>query len=161
MTSAAQVVPLHERRSSLPQDIARCILAGFDKHYRLFRAAAIKAKELYEHAAWPEMRALAAERIQMYDHRVQEAVDELLEDFPQAARDESLWPAIKLAYIPLLHEHKQPECAETFYNSVACAVLHRRHGSPATHGSRPGAPRAGRPKRRRSSRRHATARRAS
>ena len=127
MTSAAQVVPLHERRSSLPQEIARCILAGFDKHYRLFRAAAIKAKELYERAAWREMRALAAERIQMYDRRVQEAVDELLAHFPQAARDESLWPAIKLAYIPLLHEHKQPECAETFYNSVACAVLHRRH----------------------------------
>ena len=127
MTSAAQVVPLHERRSSLPQDIARCILAGFDKHYRLFRAAAGKAKELYQRAAWREMRALAAERIQMYDRRVQEAVDELLEHFPQAARDESLWPAIKLAYIPLLHEHKQPECAETFYNSVACAVLHRRH----------------------------------
>ena len=127
MSNAAQVVPLHERRSSLPQDIARCILAGFDKHYRLFRAAASKAKELYQRAAWREMRALAAERIQMYDRRVQEAVDELLEHFPQAARDESLWPAIKLAYIPLLHEHRQPECAETFYNSVACAVLHRRH----------------------------------
>jgi isocitrate dehydrogenase kinase/phosphatase len=73
------------------------------------------------------MRALARERIQMYDWRVQEAVDLLLARFPDAAKDESLWPAIKLAYIPLLHEHKQPECAETFYNSVACAVLHRRH----------------------------------
>jgi isocitrate dehydrogenase kinase/phosphatase len=127
VNSAAQVVPLHERRSSLPQDIARCILAGFDKHYRLFRAAAVKAKELYERAAWAEMRQLARERIQMYDRRVQEGVDDLLEHFPQAARDESLWPAIKLAYIPLLHEHRQPECAETYYNSVACAVLHRRH----------------------------------
>ena len=123
----AQVVPLHERRSSLPQDIARCILDGFDKHYRLFREAAIRAKELYQRAAWPEMRALARERIQMYDQRVQEGVDALLEHFPQAARDESLWPAIKLAYIPLLHEHRQPECAETYYNSVACAVLHRRY----------------------------------
>jgi isocitrate dehydrogenase kinase/phosphatase len=124
---AAQVVPLQERRSNLPQEIARCILAGFDKHYSLFRAAAVKAKELYERAAWAEMRALASERIQMYDQRVQEGVDDLLEHFPQAARDESLWPAIKLAYIPLLHEHRQPECAETYYNSVACAVLHRRY----------------------------------
>jgi len=123
----AQVVPLHERRSSLPQDIARCILDGFDKHYRLFREAALRAKELYQRAAWREMRALARERIQMYDQRVQEGVDALLEHFPQAARDESLWPAIKLAYIPLLHEHRQPECAETYYNSVACAVLHRRY----------------------------------
>src|SRR2546430_15073204 len=72
------------------------------------------------------MRALARERIQMYDQRVDEGVAELLERFPQVL-DESLWPAIKLAYIGLLHEHKQPECAETFYNSEACAVLHRRH----------------------------------
>ena len=63
----------------------------------------------------------------MYDRRVLEAVDEVRSRFPDAERDESLWPAIKLAYIPLLHEHRQPECAETFYNSVACAVLHRRY----------------------------------
>lgn len=63
----------------------------------------------------------------MYDLRVEEAVRALLERFPDAAGDEALWPAIKTAYIGLLHEHKQPECAETFYNSVACQVLHRRH----------------------------------
>ena len=127
MNTAAQAVPPHERRSSRPQDIARCILGGFDKHYRLFREAAVQAKSLFERAAWAEMRELARRRIQMYDLRVEEAVAELLEHFPQAARDESLWPAIKQAYIALLHEHKQPECAETFYNSVACQVLHRRH----------------------------------
>jgi len=62
----------------------------------------------------------------MYDRRVEEAVRGLLDRFPEAEIDETLWPAIKLAYIPLLHEHRQPECAETFYNSVACRVLHRR-----------------------------------
>jgi isocitrate dehydrogenase kinase/phosphatase len=124
---AAQVVPLQERRSSLPQDIARCILTGFDKHYRLFREAAVQAKALFERADWAEMRALARRRIQMYDLRVDEAVRALLDRFPEAEVDEALWPAIKLAYIPLLHEHRQPECAETFYNSVACAVLHRRY----------------------------------
>ena len=125
MSAVPQTV-LQERRSSVPQDLAHCILAGFDKHYRLFREAAVQAKALFERAAWAEMRALARERIQMYDRRVDEGVAELLERFPQA-RDESLWPAIKLAYIGLLHEHRQPECAETFYNSVACEVLHRRH----------------------------------
>ena len=63
----------------------------------------------------------------MYDARVEEAVRGILDRFPEAEVDETLWPAIKLAYIPLLHEHRQPECAETFYNSVACAVLHRRY----------------------------------
>ena len=122
-----KVVKIPERRSSLPQEIARSILEGFDRHYRLFREAAIEARQLFERAAWPAMRSLARERIQMYDKRVQEAVDRLLARFPEAERDESLWPAIKRAYIGLIHEHKQPECAETFYNSVACQVLHRRH----------------------------------
>jgi len=63
----------------------------------------------------------------MYDKRVEEAVAEVRARFPEAERDETLWPGIKLAYIGLLHEHRQPECAETFYNSVACAVLHRRY----------------------------------
>jgi len=125
--SAVPQAVAQERRSSLPLDLARAILAGFDKHYGLFRAAAKQAKELFERTAWTELQALARSRIQMYDRRVEEAVALLLERFPQAARDESLWPAIKLAYIGLLHEHKQPECAETFYNSVACQVLHRRY----------------------------------
>jgi isocitrate dehydrogenase kinase/phosphatase len=127
VSAVPQAVRVHERRSSLPQEIARAILAGFDRHYRLFRQAAIHAKALFERAAWAEMRRLARERIQMYDQRVQEAVDRVRADFPEAERNEALWAAIKLAYIGLLHEHKQPECAETFYNSVACQVLHRRY----------------------------------
>ena len=127
MSAVSSVVRVHERRSSLPQEIARTILAGFDRHYQLFRQAAIDAKTLFERAAWGEMRLLARERIQMYDLRVQEAVDTVRTDYPEAERDEALWPAIKLAYLGLLPEHKQPECAETFYNSVACQVLHRRY----------------------------------
>jgi len=87
----------------------------------------VQARRLFERAAWAEMRALARERIQMYDRRVEEAVAEVRARFPEAERDESLWPGIKIAYIGLIHEHRQPECAETFYNSVACQVLHRRH----------------------------------
>jgi isocitrate dehydrogenase kinase/phosphatase len=128
MTAAAPAVRIaRERRSSLPREIARTILDGFDRHYRLFRQAAVDAQGLFERAAWNEMRQLARTRIGMYDQRVEEAVRALLDRFPEAEVDESLWPAIKLAYLNQLHEHKQPECAETFYNSVACQVLHRRH----------------------------------
>jgi isocitrate dehydrogenase kinase/phosphatase len=97
--------------------VARAILAGFNKHYHLFREAARQAKRHFENADWAAMRELSRERIQMYDRRVQEAVESVLTAYPQAAHEESLWPAIKLAYIGLLHEHRQPECAETFYNS--------------------------------------------
>ncbi|HEY7240953.1 MAG TPA: bifunctional isocitrate dehydrogenase kinase/phosphatase [Burkholderiales bacterium] len=126
MSAVSKVLRVHERRSSLPQEIARTILAGFDKHYRLFRQASIDAKGLYERSAWSEIARLARSRILMYDQRVEEGVEAVRQRFPEAEGEE-LWPAIKLAYLGLLHDHKQPECAETFYNSVACQVLHRRH----------------------------------
>ncbi len=127
MTAPAKVVAIHETRHERASEIARAILAGFDRHYRLFREASARARQLFERADWAALRLLARERIQMYDRRVQEAVEDVRARFPEAETDESLWPAIKLTYIPLLHEHRQPECAETFYNSVACQVLHRRY----------------------------------
>jgi len=127
VTAPAKVVAIHETRHERASEVAHAILAGFDRHYRLVREASARAKTLFERADWATLRVLARERIQMYDQRVLEAVDEMRARFPEAERDESLWPAVKLAYIPLLHEHRQPECAETFYNSVACAVLHRRY----------------------------------
>ena len=127
MTAPAKVVAIHETRHERASEIARAILAGFDKHYRLFREAARLAKVQFEGARWDELQAMARERIEMYDHRVAEAVAGVLARYPEAETDEALWPAIKLAYIGILHEHKQPECAETFYNSVACQVLHRRY----------------------------------
>jgi len=110
----------------LASEIARAILAGFDRHYRLFRATSAQAKERFEAADWPGVRAATRARIDMYDQRVKEAVDEVTARFPEARRDTS-WPAIKRAYVQLLLEHQQPELAETFFNSVACRLLDRTY----------------------------------
>jgi isocitrate dehydrogenase kinase/phosphatase len=90
-------------------DIARTILDGFDKHYRLFRESSARAKYHFVRAWWTSMREASVNRIQMYDQRVVEAVDDLHARFADVVRDESLWPEIKIAYIGLLHEHRQPE----------------------------------------------------
>src|SRR5690242_7544585 len=107
--------------------IARTILHGFDRHYRLFRETSARAKVRWERGDWAAMHAASEARIFMYDQRVVEAVDAISREFAEVPRDESLWPVIKRAYIALLHEHKQPECAETFFNSVARRVLDRRY----------------------------------
>ena len=127
MNQPAKVLPLHEARATRATEVARAILSGFDRHYRLFREAAQQAKRHFERGEWPQIRSLTRARMEMYDRRVEEAVRSIVDRFPEAEVDEKLWPAIKLAFIPLLHEHRQPECAETFYNSVACQVLHRRY----------------------------------
>ena len=116
--------------------IAEAILAGFDKHYRLFRAISTAAKDRFERADWKAVRAAHRERIEMYDRRVAEAVLAVREQFPQV-HAESEWPSIKHAYVTLLLNHQQPECAETFFNSVARRLLDRRYYSNDCIFSRP------------------------
>ena len=48
-------------------------------------------------------------------------------DFGCASIDDSRWAEVKRHYIALLIDHKQPECAETFFNSVSCKILHRTY----------------------------------
>ena len=111
----------------LADQIASEILRGFDKHYTLFREVSSAAKDRFERADWAAAREANRKRIHMYDQRVREAVQIVSERFPLATVEDVIWPHVKQAYFQLLYEHKQPECAETFYNSVACRVLDRRY----------------------------------
>jgi isocitrate dehydrogenase kinase/phosphatase len=116
--------------------VAREILAGFNKHYRIFREASVSARELFEKRRWAEIREVNRSRIDLYDTRAQETVEAVNRLFPTTA-DESLWPAIKQAYINLLYDHHQPELAETFFNTVAIKVLHRSYHNNRHIFSRP------------------------
>lgn len=109
------------------QVIARSMVEGFDKHYRLFRESSAAAKRRFEAGDWPSVQSAVKERIQFYDDRVDETVDRLLAEFHADALDHTTWQQVKLEYIGLLTSHKQPECAETFFNSVSCKILHRTY----------------------------------
>ena len=113
--------------SQIAFDIARSILDGFDKHYRLFRAASQAARRHFDGADWAVAQRAARERIDYYDRRVQEAVHALEDDYAPEELAEHVWREIKLHYIGLLSGHKQPELAETFFNSVSCHILHRSY----------------------------------
>ena len=113
--------------SQIAFDIARAILDGFDKHYRLFRAASQDAKRYFETAAWKTAQAAARERIGFYDVRVDECVQVLEDEYDHTDLTDTVWREVKLHYIGLLMNHKQPELAETFFNSVCCKILHRTY----------------------------------
>jgi isocitrate dehydrogenase kinase/phosphatase len=108
-------------------EIAGTILDGFDKHYRLFRETSAEAKRRWERSDWAGVRAASRARIDMYDQRVLETVTEILERIEGGPPQERLWPEIKRTFIGLLLEHRQPECAETFFNSVTRRVLDKRY----------------------------------
>ncbi|HET6719767.1 MAG TPA: bifunctional isocitrate dehydrogenase kinase/phosphatase, partial [Rhodocyclaceae bacterium] len=66
-------------------------------------------------------------RIQFYDDRVEETVLRLRTEFKAEHLDDDTWHHVKLYYIGMLLNHKQPELAETFFNSVCCKILHRTY----------------------------------
>lgn len=107
--------------------VAQSILVGFDRHYALFRYNAQQAKARYEAADWHAIRDLASERIEFYDARVREAVERIGREFGAARLETGNWQQVKRQYVSLLAEHRQPELAETFFNSVCAKVLHRTY----------------------------------
>jgi isocitrate dehydrogenase kinase/phosphatase len=107
--------------------IARAMLDGFDRHYRLFREVAAEAKGRFERADWHGQQRAQARRIEYYDKRVQEAAERLRSEFGAATLEMDVWHEVKLHYIGLLINHYQPECAETFFNSVTTRILHRSY----------------------------------
>jgi isocitrate dehydrogenase kinase/phosphatase len=125
-----------------PVAIARAILEGFDLHYRRFRYVAQQAKGRFERGDWNEMRGSARERIDFYDERVLDASQRVEREFDlQSLLDserDALWQAVKQQYVTLLAQHRQPECAETFFNSVCSKLLNRLYFNNAFIFVRPG-----------------------
>ena len=107
--------------------IARAMLDGFDRHYRLFRQASSEAKARFERADWHAQQRTQAMRIEYYDKRVAEAIERLQNEFGAASLSKDVWQQVKLHYIGLLIDHYQPELAETFFNSVTTKILHRSY----------------------------------
>jgi len=114
-----------EYYNPVARDIALALIAGFNKHYRLFRECNRNAKTLFENADWHGVQKAIRDRIQFYDQRVSETVTLLHRDFHAELLDDEIWQQAKLYYIGLLSNHKQPELAETFFNSVFTRILHR------------------------------------
>ncbi|MFS2165672.1 bifunctional isocitrate dehydrogenase kinase/phosphatase [Variovorax sp. Varisp62] len=113
--------------SPLAYDIAKAMMDGFNRHYRLFRAESARAKHRFETADWHGQQRAQRERIEFYDLRVGEAVARLEKEFKAGEQPMDVWHQVKLHYIGLLVDHHQPELAETFFNSVTTKILHRAY----------------------------------
>ena len=109
----------------LSTQIASTILAGFNRHFTIFSKITKGAKERFESADWQAERDASRERIEFYDTRVKDAIRDLQQLFDLELFDSQLWFDVKREYVRLISNHLQPELAETFYNSVFCALFHR------------------------------------
>ena len=62
-------------------DIAKAMMEGFDRHYRLFRAESARAKHRFETQDWHGQQHGQRERIEFYDLRVRECERRLEREF--------------------------------------------------------------------------------
>src|SRR3954447_24256210 len=107
--------------------IAAELLEGFDRHYELFRSTTAQAKEAFERGDWAEIQRFVKQRIRFYDARVLEYVARLSAELGADSLDDAAWQRAKLIYVGTLIDHKRPELAETFFNSVTTRVLRRTY----------------------------------
>jgi isocitrate dehydrogenase kinase/phosphatase len=124
---AASPPDLAPQGEAAARAVAGILVDGFDKHYRLFRATSADAKLRFEQQAWADAQRAVRERIDFYDERVRECVVRLREAFPVDDLSKAVWHEAKLIYVGLLVGHRQPELAETFFNSVITRVVNRRY----------------------------------
>ena len=113
--------------STVAYDIAKAMMDGFNRHYRLFRTESARAKHRFETADWHGQQRAQRERIEFYDLRVREASTRLEREFKAGEQPMDIWQQVKLHYIGLLVNHHQPELAESFFNSVTTKILHRSY----------------------------------
>ena len=108
-------------------EIAKALLDGFDRHYKIFSETSVQSKRRFEQADWHGQQLAQRARIEFYDMRVDEAIERLERDFSASKLPMEVWHQVKLFYIGLLTGHHQPELAETFFNSVTIQILHRKY----------------------------------
>jgi isocitrate dehydrogenase kinase/phosphatase len=114
--------PGRARAGAAPQ-VAAALLEGLDRHYELFRQTSSRAKERFDDGDWTGVQRAVAERVRFYDERVRETLERLRAEFGAETLGDEAWRQVKMHYIGLLVDHKRPELAETFFNSVSTLAL--------------------------------------
>ncbi|MDR3414148.1 MAG: bifunctional isocitrate dehydrogenase kinase/phosphatase [Formivibrio sp.] len=119
-----RIVPLG---SDLAYQIAQALIDGFDRHYSIFHEYSRQATARFEVRDWQGELLAVRDRVLFYDQRVAETVMLLRTAFNAQSLDDVTWQQVKLMFIGMLINHKQPELAETFFNSVSCRILDRTY----------------------------------
>ena len=109
-------------------------MLGFERHYKNIKSASIEAKRCFEVRDWEKIERDSKLRLNFYDEQVDDFCKKLFlelkkqnlygpktqfSDIQSSKKfNSSFWKNTKNVYTELITSHKQPELAETFYNSV-------------------------------------------
>ena len=110
------------------QRIAAVMIEGFDRHYRLFReTSAAGEAPLRGRAPGRRRSRRCGSASASTTSGSRSASSACASELDAGSLDDAIWRSAKLLYIGLLVDHKRPELAETFFNSVVTRVLQRTY----------------------------------
>ena len=105
---------------------ARAILNGFESYFADFQNITLAAKSRFENADWHGMQQASTERIDLYKAKVNNVYRYVELIAGEQLHDFEFWREARGVYERLIEGHNNFEIAETFFNSVYCAVFKHR-----------------------------------
>ena len=106
---------------------ARTILNGFESYFAEFQNMTLAAKSRFENADWLGMQQASIERIDLYKEKTLQVLKYVEIIAGEDLHDLEFWRNVRPIYSNMIRGHNNFEIAETFFNSVYCAVFkHRR-----------------------------------
>jgi isocitrate dehydrogenase kinase/phosphatase len=113
-------------RSERRERFARVILNGFESYFAEFQNITLAARSRFENADWLGIRQVSTQRIDLYKAKTQQIHEYVELIAGEELRDFEFWRDARNIYAQLIDGHNNFEIAETFFNSVYCAVFKHR-----------------------------------
>ena len=105
---------------------ARTILNGFESYFADFQNITLAAKSRFENGDWQGMHSASTQRIDLYKQKTNKIFEYVELIAGDQLRDFKFWREARESYARLVEGHNNFEIAETFFNSVYCAVFKHR-----------------------------------
>ena len=105
---------------------ARTILNGFEAFFAEFQNITLAAKTRFENADWHGLQESATRRIDLRKARTSEIIQYVELIAGEHLKDFEFWREVRGIYAGMIAGHNNFEIAETFFNSVFCAVFKHR-----------------------------------
>lgn len=108
--------------------LAATVLHGFDEYRSRFKQITADASRRFRDAAWREAQQASADRINLYDEKVEETLVRLQRTFEEEVLTHcDCWREARGHYAELISQRLDYELAETYFNSLFCSIFHHRH----------------------------------
>jgi len=101
------------------RECARQIVDAFARYNAEFRAITRRAPQRFDSRDWRGSQRDAVERIELYDHWVNQTIAALRLALGEAAADRTLWQQIRAEFATLIEALPDPEFTKTFFSSIS------------------------------------------